>query len=222
MELIKVKTEEEFIKHAIRIIKEIVDKSTNVCRIALSGGSTPEGLYKELPKSDVDFSKVEFYQVDERYVPKEDENSNYKLITQSLVNPLKERIKAFYHFKTELPIDQCVNDYAEQIEKINFDLVILGMGTDGHVASLFPGDKKSLDSAMPALYTTTDQFAVKDRLTISLNKIQSAKNILLLLKGEKKKEILQTLLDKNSSIYDLPAKSLWTNKNFVILFSPFL
>lgn len=208
MELIKFKKEEEFVGAAVDLIARIISDSSGICRIALSGGSTPKPIYEALSNSDIDFSKVEFYQVDERYIPQDDENSNYKLINQSLVKPIRERLIEFHYFDTSLPINECVKEYSKTIKDINFDLTILGMGEDGHTASLFPGDKEAIDSTEQALHTTTNKFAVKDRLTISLKKIQESRNKLLLLKGSSKKSILEELLNSPKDIYELPSKGI--------------
>jgi 6-phosphogluconolactonase len=213
MELNRFDKEEEFVDAAVKLIKKIVAETDDVCRIALSGGSTPKPVYKALSKSDIDFSKVEFYQVDERYVPKDNDNSNYKLINQSLVKPLGDKLRAFHFFDTSLPIEECIKKYSEKIELINFDLVLLGMGSDGHIASLFPGDKTSIDSTNPAIHTTTEEFAVKDRLTISLKKIQESPNKILLLNDPTKEAVLNALVYSDKNKYELPAKGILVDSN---------
>lgn len=220
MQLIRLENKKEFVESAIDLIKKIIEETDEVCRIALSGGSTPKPIYEALSQHDIDFSKVEFYQVDERYVPNEDENSNYKLINQSLINPLGDNLKAFHYFDTTFPIDQCIKKYSEEIKDINFDLVVLGMGTDGHIASIFPGDEKAINSEYQAIHTQTDQFAIKDRLTISLKKIKESKNTILLLKGKNKQDILNRLIKEEPHTINFPAQSLLTKKNFLILFKP--
>ncbi len=219
MELKIFHNESDFIQNAINFIKSVIEQRySRVCKIALSGGTTPKPVYEALAKSDINFSNVEFYQVDERYVPRGDDNSNYNLINQTLISPLQNKLKGFHFFNTDLPIKECIKQYTDEIKDINFDLVILGMGQDGHTASIFPGDKESIDSTKPVLHTTTERFAVKDRLTISLKKIQDSKNILLLLKGKEKEEILSSLINDNVSIYELPTKAILEHENFSIFF----
>ncbi|MCD6109402.1 6-phosphogluconolactonase [bacterium] len=215
MKIEKFYNEKDFLKSAVDSIKKVIAETENICRIALSGGSTPGPLYKVLSGEDlVDFSKVEFYQVDERYVNRNNENSNYRLINQLLVEPLGDKLKDFYYFNTDLSIEECIKDYSDKIRPIKFDLTILGMGTDGHIASLFPGNTEDLDNQNPALYTETKKFAIHDRLTISLKKIQESKNILLLLKD--KKIVLDELLNSKKSIYEMPAKGILDNENLNI------
>ena len=95
-------------------------------------------------------------------------------------------------------------------------MVILGIGKDGHTASLFPNDKAALDSVKSAIHTTTKTFAVKDRLTISMKKIKESKNALLLIKGKEKQKVLNELLNSTKDIYKIPAKGILENQNLLI------
>lgn len=220
MNIINVKKHEELVKEALNVIKETIEKSSDICRIALSGGDTPQKLYKKLAKdTSIDFSKVEFYQVDERYVNRYDKHSNYKMIANTLIRPLSGKLKGFYFFDTSRSIDRCVKNYIKDISGVQFDLVLLGMGKDGHIASIFPGDKEAIDSKDLALYTQTDDFPVQDRVTLSLKKIKDAKNIMILLKGKGKKSILNDFLEKDVDVYDLPAKALLKKKKITVIYS---
>ena len=198
-----------------------VCKSGEEINIALSGGSTPQRIYSDLSRwIGVDFLKVKFFQVDERYVPKDDENSNYKMIYENLIKPLSERraLNEFHYFDTSLEIPKCLETYANHIEP--FDLVVLGMGTDGHIASLFPHSEALKITDSPVAHTTTEEHAVRDRLTITLPQIMESKKILLLLKGEDKQEILDDLLNSSKSVADLPAKALLLHKDLTIYYLP--
>jgi len=207
----------DFLGNAIALIEKVANNTTDICRIALSGGTTPEPLYKALSKiKTIDFSKIEFYQVDERYIPHDNNNSNYKLINETLIKPLGSKLKNFHYFDTTLTVKKCINDYLNKIKNIEFDLIILGMGTDGHIASLFPDNKKDLDNQNPAIHTVTKKFTIKDRLTISLKKIKESSVILLLLKGDDKKNVLDKLLNSKKSIYEMPVKGILNNSNLNI------
>lgn len=178
--------------------------------LALSGGSTPRKIYEALPS----LPSVEFFQVDERYVPVTSDDSNHKLILDT-INPEK-----FHAFDTSLPIEDSLDEYESQLPEDPFDLIILGIGTDGHTASLFPGSD-ALEETRPVAYTTTDEFAVHDRLTITFPVIMKAKKLLVLLKGQEKQELLNKMTGTKNSVEELPAQKLLAHPNLDIhLFVP--
>lgn len=222
MEVKKFLTTNNFINESTDFIAHVCRNSDGIVRIGLSGGSTPKSIYKEFSRrEDIKLEKVKFFQVDERYVPKFNENSNYDMIYHNLIERLNHRIIGFYYFDTSLSIRKCINKYEKdlnEIKKRSFDLVILGIGTDGHVASLFPHSKALKEEKRLAIHTTTDEFEVKDRLTISLPIIMESRKILVLLSGKKKEKILNEILHSSKSIDELPAKALLDHKNLTIYF----
>lgn len=186
-------------------INESVDQIVNACpdgrgNVALSGGSTPQKVYEALPS----LPDVAFYQVDERYVPHNDERSNHKLITQT-INP-----KDFHFFDTSLPIEEALTQYEKELPAEPFDLMVLGIGTDGHTASLFPGSRALKEEQKPVAHTTTDTFDVRDRLTLTFPPILQTKKLLILLKGKEKQDVLNKL---TSGKEVLPATRLLTHPN---------
>jgi len=151
--------------------------------------------------------------VDERYVPTGDPNSNHKLIVDNLP-------KAHLHsFDTSLPIDECVKDYEEKLAEYlhsPLSLCVLGIGTDGHFASLFPNDEVLKESEKQVLYTQTDDHDVKDRLTMSLPLIMQSEKILVLLKGEDKWDVIQKMEDESVPMDAYPARHLMNHPNLII------
>lgn len=196
-----------WINATIRFIKSIHPRT-----IAISGGNTPRNIYKAMSK----LSSVTtwgFYQVDERYVPKNHPDSNQKMIRATL------KPKNFHYFDTSLQIQRAMEKYKKDLQKLpgwpkkTFDLCILGIGEDGHIASLFP-NSKALTSKAKVTHTTTREFAIKDRLTITLPIILRSKNILVLLKNKPK--ILLELQAPKKSPQKFPALKLLKHKNFHI------
>ncbi|MBT4917367.1 hypothetical protein HON58_02920 [Candidatus Peregrinibacteria bacterium] len=187
--------EEDFIKESVEFIKKIAEENPNA-KIALSGGSTPVPIFKELAKLNLE---VEFYQVDERYISPTDKDSNKKMIRETL------RPQNFKTFDTSLPIEESIKKYAAKLPE-QFDLIILGIGSDGHTASLFPDSPEFTESVA---HTQTDQFAVKDRLTLTFSTINKSKKLLVLLKGA----------DKQNAISKFPANKLQSHPEITVHFT---
>lgn len=210
---------EEFVKKSTDFIAHVCSESAKTVRIGLSGGFTPGPIYESLSKRDnIEFDQVEFYQIDERYVPKDHPDSNYNMIYTSLIQPLEMKLKAFYYFDTSLPVVECINKYEKIMRTKIFDLSILGMGEDGHIASLFPHTEALANETNLALHTTTEKYPIKDRLTVTLPVILASKKILLVLSGKQKEKTLKDLIHSNKTIDEMPAKALLSHKNLTIYF----
>lgn len=199
------------------ILKIIRSKKTRV-NIALSGGNTPQEIYQSLAKklSFIPFkNQLHFYQIDERYVSATNKDSNQKMITEAfkiIKNSPVSSHTHFHFFDTSLPIEKSLKKYTKELPKI-FDLMILGIGPDGHTASLFP-NSKMLGSKAKVAHTTTKNFAVKNRLTLTFTTILKSKNLLVLLKN--KPEILTELKSPTKSPAKFPAHKLLKHKRLNI------
>lgn len=207
------------------ILKIIREKKTRV-NIALSGGSTPQKTYESLAKklSFMPFkNQLHFYQVDERYVAATNKDSNQKMISEAfaiLTDNTHNPLIHFHFFDTSLPIKDSLKKYSKELPKTPFDLIVLGIGPDGHTASLFPAAKnatnyKALTTKSTLAHTTTTNFPVKDRLTITFSTILKSKNLLILLK--EKPEILTELKTPTKSTQEFPAHKLTKHKKLSIL-----
>ncbi len=194
MQINEFQNTEDFINASLKLITEISPKT-----IALSGGSTPKNLYKKM--AELPFDNVQFFQVDERYVPKEHEDSNYKMIEETLKKPI-------HHFDTSLNIQESLKQYEKELPK-QFDLIILGIGNDGHTASLFP-NTAALDSKEKVAQTKN----IQERLTITFPVILNSKNILVLLKNKKK--VLEELKNPSKSFEEFPSLKLLEYENLII------
>lgn len=172
-------------------------KSRGTASIAVSGGSTPKLFFQTLSKVDLDWSKVNVTLVDERFVPADNERSNHKLVADHL---LQNNAKAAYFVPLYQPAASAEDAATLATVKTAticdpFDVVILGMGTDGHTASFFPdGDnlEEALDLDEPRSVLTMDaEGAGEERLTFNFSSLYDARLLVLHIEGAAKKETLE-------------------------------
>lgn len=205
-------SEKNFITDSVEFVTQICVKD-ECASLALSGGSTPKPFYEALgARRDIPFDRIRFFEVDERYVPKTHPDSNAHLIETALGRPI-------IAFDTTKPISEALEEYEHIIRPYQpFGLAILGMGRDGHIASLFPRSPTLHETKRLVAHTTTDRFAVRDRLTLTFPAILASKRLLLLLSGKEKQAALDTLLHSDVSFDDFPAKKLVGHPRLTIHF----
>lgn len=166
------------------------------CILGLSGGSTPGPSYTLLGKDmDIPWDSVRLFLVDERLVPPGHEESNARLVRETLLKHAQIPAKHITFPNTTLPPDACAASYAESLVRIFSrhapDVMVLGLGNDGHIASLFPPVPEEAFEEILALHTHTDQFEVRDRVTVSPLVIMACKRCILLLKGKEKRDVFE-------------------------------
>ncbi len=153
--------------------------------VVLTGGSTPELAYREAAKRETDWSRVDVWWGDERCVPPDHEESNYGMAKRALLDRLEHEPRSVHRIKGELGKELAAAEYADEIAGAPLDVVLLGLGTDGHVASLFP-NAPTLRQREPALPAEAGLEPFVDRVTLSLPTLGSAREILFLFAGESK------------------------------------
>ena len=174
-----------------------------ISRIVLSGGSTPTSFYKRLSKTDIKWSNYEITLSDERDVEILDPLSNEGSIKAIINN------NSFNRSFISL-VKEGAQSRLDLIK--SYDLCILGMGDDGHIASIFP-NMSNLSEALhhkSSLINLNDGYPDVSRLTMTLNEINKSKQIILLIKGEKK---FNLLMDKRSDSELLPVDHLFIQMN---------
>ena len=191
MKIINKKSEKSLIDQFISNLKKDYFKKKKQNRrfsFVLTGGKSPIKLYRKLAKVNIDWNNIDLFWGDERYVSNLSKNSNYKLALDELIKKTKINKNNIFPIKTKKSISKCSNEYSATIKKyfknkkIKFDYCLLGMGKDGHIASLFP-NSEDLDKKF-----ITKPIIRKDfkRITISLNVINNSKKIILWLNNRSK------------------------------------
>jgi 6-phosphogluconolactonase len=185
-------TVEEVAQRAAEVMATAIDAARTVrgaAHVALSGGSTVGKVYRRLGPELPDWRDVHLWYGDERCVPLDDPESTHRLATGTL-----EAAGAIWHpLAVELGCDEAAARYAEELDGTVLDVALNGMGPDGHTASLFPGH--------PALRATGVALAVHDspkpppdRVTLTLEKLNESRRILLLVTGADKAPMLARVL----------------------------
>jgi 6-phosphogluconolactonase len=174
--------------------------------IAITGGSSVGRAYEHAAKLQPDWSPATVWWSDERCVPPEDERSNYGLAKRTLLDRLEHQPEV-HRIRGELPPAEAAHEYEQQLEGIRFNLVLLGLGPDGHVASLFPGspqlrERERLVTSGPA---GLEPFV--DRVTLTLPALLSTDLIVFLVTGADKAEAVQRAF-RDPISEDIPASLL--------------
>lgn len=222
------------------IVNEAVS-DRGVCSVVLAGGSTPGSVYRLLSRpprvDDLPWSKMRLILGDERWVPLEDNQSNARMVHDTLLAPLGGKAPELCRVDTSLKAPQVgAQAYEQAIRKVEgievkrsdgsdmlvFDLVLLGMGEDGHTASLFPGEP--LLSALASVQALeceelrgrvcvavshpegASSGVVAERISLTPAALFSARRVLFLVRGEGKAEMLKLVVEGDAAIDVLPSR----------------
>jgi 6-phosphogluconolactonase len=183
--------------------------------VALSGGSTPQRLYYLLGteyRDRVQWDRVEVFWVDERCVPTGHEESNYEGIYDLLLSKVNVREEGIHRIRGEMEPSQGALRYENEIRGIfgapglpAFDLIILGVGQDGHTASLFPGSKSLKETERLAVTVLPEGPKTIERITLTLPVLNNAAHVLFLASGPSKAAVLGDILEDEDKRDKYPA-----------------
>jgi 6-phosphogluconolactonase len=220
----KAQLNEGFGRKIVEIL-ELAISDHGKASIAVSGGSTPKPLFAFLSTQSLAWDKVNITLVDDRWLDDSHKDSNEKLVKENLlVN--KASAANFVSLKTsdDNAID-AETTISERIDAVadGFDVLILGMGEDGHTASLFPCSEQikeglNLERAFSAI-ATQPTTAPYQRMSMSLAKIIKAKNVFLHLTGDTKKQVLNQAIANHTSL-EKPIKAVCENTTVNLMWAP--
>jgi 6-phosphogluconolactonase len=183
---------------------EMASSTEGIFTVALPGGSTPMPLYEKLASYNVsariNWAQVHVFFGDERAVPPTHDDSNYGQAQTALLSHVPIPLENVHRVRGELGADEAAKQYGLELQAFfdggppAFDLHILGMGDDGHTASLFPNQTASLYEKKHRAVSVHDNVHPHPRITMTPWAISSALNILVLVSGAKKADMLRTVL----------------------------
>jgi 6-phosphogluconolactonase len=208
---------------AAEVFKSIVSQAVaqrGICHLALSGGTTPRSMYTHLAKhaltDNVPWAKVDVFFGDERDVPQDDVESNFGMAQRALLDNTPIDWARVHAMRADAgDLDGAANEYEQMIRELvpagpggvpQFDLVMLGMGGDGHVASLFPATNV-LDEGQRLVVACHVPVLGRNRMTFTFPLINASRNVLLLVTGDDKADIVQRVFEAGDP--SLPASRVF-------------
>jgi 6-phosphogluconolactonase len=200
----KTDLEKDLVTTIVSILTLAIDKK-GTASILFSGGSTPKGLLNQLAKTDLDWKNIKIGLVDDRMVDEFSPFSNLAFLKKELVHLIegdaKPRICPLV-FSSQKKEDNLAKATQSVLSLDSIEVVLLGMGTDGHFASFFPKDAASLAALeisckTPLVYTTAPSFP-QERISFSWSYLKSARHIFLHITGQAKKELIGANRDASS------------------------
>lgn len=216
-EILAQKTVEKFITEAQKAIK-----AGDLFYIAISGGNTPKRsleLLGTLPQSiALPWNKIHLFWVDERYVPINSLQSNYKMAADAFLNKVAIPQNNIHRIPTEFDnLTTAAKKYENIIRNVfklnegqipQFDLIILGMGSDGHTASLFPNSYATFDTNHLActVYVKNEKL---NRITLTHPVLKAARHLIVLVSGKEKAPILREVMISEPDEVHYPIHTLW-------------
>ncbi len=189
-------------------------KQQGICNMALSGGKTPGGVFSLLAANpyldSVEWDRLHFFWGDERMVPPEHQDSNFRMVQETLLEHIKMPEENIHRIRGEIAPEDAAAEYTELLHDHFdgslpcFDLMLLGLGEDGHTASLFPETDAVEECEKHAVAVFVPKLNVW-RVTLTLPVINAAREILFLVSGRSKSEIVQRIMSNKQPAIEIPA-----------------
>jgi 6-phosphogluconolactonase len=196
--------------------------------IALAGGSTPKSLYNLLAtnaRTTLPWDRMFFFWGDERHVPPTDPESNYRMAEEAMLSKIPVAAGNVFRIKTENPdASAAAADYEQTLKKFftlepgqfpSFDLILLGMGPDGHTASLFPGTAALQEKSRLVVANWVEKMKTH-RITLTLPVLNAGRCVTFLVSGTDKATVLRAVLEENVPPEQYPAKLVKPNDGKLI------
>lgn len=209
------------LKYFVAYAKKAIEKK-GIFTVAISGGSTPVRFYERLSKVNVPWDYIHIFWVDERCVPPSSEASNFGLATHTFLLDVPIPGENIHRVTGESDnYEQAVLEYEKEIHSVfklsegqlpQFDLIILGMGEDGHIGSILPNTFALFDTndLVSAVYRMNGDY---NRITLTVPVMKEADRILILVSGKSKAQIVKDVFQTEPDPVRYPVHSLWPVMN---------
>jgi 6-phosphogluconolactonase len=188
VELIRLEDEE---RAASFVADELVAAARAGSSIVLTGGHSPGRAYELAAEREPDWSPATLWWGDERCVPPDDERSNFRLARETLLDGLSAQPREVHRIHGELGAQPAADAYDAELEGARLDLMLLGIGPDGHAASLFPNEPTLDERSRRAVAAKAKLEPFVDRVTMTVPVLGSAPEVLFLVTGESKADAVE-------------------------------
>ncbi|MEX2235903.1 MAG: 6-phosphogluconolactonase [Dehalococcoidia bacterium] len=187
------------------VLREIQDSRSNPFFLALAGGSTPAATYRELAELPINWRRVHFFLSDERCVPEDDPNSNSRVARESLLDLIDIEESQIHLPRLDLDPDEAAASYESEVRGLvpgatlpSFDLILLGIGANGHTASIFPNEPE-IDESERLVVATRRELQTPPgpplrRLTFTFLLINAARVVAIIASGGEKAGAIATAM----------------------------
>ena len=201
----------------VECAEESLRESDCFC-VVLAGGNTPRRVYQLLAtepfNSRMDWSKVHLFFGDERAVPADHPDSNYAMVYETLISKIAIPAQNVHRIPGEGDVNENAKRYENHLRSFfseqawpRFDLVLLGMGEDGHTASLFP-NSAALNERSRWVVAARNEQSGQDRITLTVPVFNHARRVMFLVVGDKKAQRLKEVLRLQPALERLPAQAI--------------
>ncbi|XP_044766774.1 6-phosphogluconolactonase [Coccinella septempunctata] len=210
MQIIVVKNRDEVISKLMDLVQNIAEESISkngVFTIGLSGGSLGSFLATGLPKLQADLTKWKLFFCDERVVPEDSNDSTYGFYKTTLIGSTKLKEEQFIKIKQGVSAKEAAEDYVKQMKEHfpegklpRFDLLLLGMGPDGHTCSLFPSHPLLKENEKWIAAITDSPKPPPERITMTFKVINNARNCIFAMCGKEKAPMVKRILKDKENL----------------------
>jgi 6-phosphogluconolactonase len=166
--------------------------------IALTGGHSPGRAYQLAAEREPDWSKASLWWGDDRCVPPDDERSNFRLARENLLDRLEAQPAETHRIRGELGAEAAADEYDALLQDVRLDLVLLGLGADGHTASLFPNATALEERERRAVPTEAKLEPFVDRVTMTIPVLASAPAVVFIVTGTDKADATERAFGRPS------------------------
>jgi len=173
------------------IANELVEAARSGQSLVLTGGHTPRRAYELAAEREPDWSAASLWWGDERCVPPEDERSNFRLARESLLDRIEAPPREVQRIRGELGAREAAQEYDELVRGVRFDYILIGIGPDGHAASLFPNQPTLEERERRAVPAEAKLEPFVERVTLTVPVLSAAPEVVFIVSGEAKAEAVE-------------------------------